>query len=112
MKTVAILAMLTSGLGLAAPAATASPLRLVEGPSLNVSATLVNCGCDHDNNVTAGFLSGFVDSPQSDYYGGFTGYSGFYADDFPDGAAPPYAYFPDRQRVYRMWHWRRGGNRD
>ena len=108
MKTIAILALVAGGLGLAAPAASAAALNPGLSPALAPSGATKICGCNDRVDAPAGFYSGFVDTPyNSPYAGGYT--SGFIGDTARDdeGAAPPYASFPDRSRSYRMWGWQR-----
>lgn len=106
MKMVATLALLAGTLGISAPAALAASLSPPASPAASDQPVTPICGCAHDRNVTAGFYGGFVSSPDDG-----PDVSGFY--DTPnrydeDATPPPYAFFPDRNRVYRMWGWRRG----
>lgn len=108
MKMIAMLAIMASGFGLATPAASV-PLAKGISPAVSPSRSLTMvCDCDRRADVPAGFYGGFVDAPyDSRYVDGYT--SGFVSgsDLDNDSAAPPYASFPDRRRVYRMWGWQR-----
>lgn len=105
MKMIASLALIAGALGLAAPSASA----LDTGFALSLKpSTIPVCDCDQRADAPAGYVSGFVGSPYSEPYvtGGYD--AGFtddrrYSDE--SGAAPPYAFFPSRERVYRMWGW-------
>lgn len=108
MKTIAMLALVAGGFALTAPASAAS-LGSGLAPVVTKShQTTKICDCDSRADGSAGFYSGFVDTPAyAPYTDGYT--SGFIGDTAgdEDSAAPPYASFPDRSRTYRMWGWQR-----
>ncbi len=105
MKILTVLALVAGGIGVGGPAATAAALPTADVTTRSLVTPI--CDCRDGNNTTAGFYGGFVDTP---YYGpssGYYGASGFYGDRYRDdsGAAPPYAFFPDRYRSERLWGW-------
>jgi hypothetical protein len=107
MKTLAMLALAAGVCGIggsAASAAALSPAARLTAPSIVTPV----CDCRDGNDVPS-FYSGFVDTPYDGPSPGYYGTSGFYGERFgdEDGAAPPYAYFPDRYRSERLWGWPR-----
>ena len=65
----------------------------------------------HRHGSNSGFYGGFVGDGyggpySSGFYGGYGGY-GYGSGFFDDGAAPPYAFYPDRRRSNRLYGWGR-----
>ncbi|MFO1172176.1 MAG: hypothetical protein U1E49_14570 [Hyphomicrobiaceae bacterium] len=106
MKSLTVLALVAGVFGLGSPAASAAALSPAAGLTTPAHVTSI-CDCRDGNNVSSGFYSGFVDTPYDGPSTGYYGTSGFYGDRYSDddGAAPPYAFFPDRYRSERLWGW-------